>query len=312
MGTLLRAKCNTFASRELKKNKAMNKMKLFCVALVGMTTIACSQQQVSPDTPYIIEGELTGLRDSLVISLFQYDGNVGTRIASDTVINGRFRFEQVMHEPELNRLGLICRDADFPSMSCDIYVAPGTQIKVKGHNAHIHTWDVQSNVPEQKESNLLLQAASAEYEDYQDVSVAYNQIIKELNAIDRKADKEHYAEAYRRYKKIDEQGDSIQQIITRKQVEVMRNMKPSQPWMKKLEGMAVMAGAYNDYAFRNETIELFESLSDEVKQSMKGIEIHSQLYPPQKVSDGDECPDADLYDLQGNLHHLSEHRGKYV
>ena len=282
------------------------------LALTAILIVACSKKPVSQDTPYVIEGELTGLRDSLVISLFQMDGSVGTLLASDTVINGRFRFEQVMQDPELNQLSLRCNDDGFPSMKCDVYVAPGAHIKVKGHNTHIYTWEVQSDVPEQAESNLLIQAAAAEYENYQEVSIARTQVINELGSIDRKMEKDRYAEAYGRYKSIGVQADSIQQIITRKQVERMKSMKPSQPWMNKLMSMASMAGAYEDYAFRNDAIALYESLPVAVKQSEKGQEIYASLYPPQKVEDGDACPDADFYDLQGNLHHLSEHQGKYV
>lgn len=267
---------------------------------------------VTSETPYVIEGELTGMKDGLVISLMQMDGSVGTRIASDTLHNGKFRFEQVMQEPELNLVTLMCNDDAFPSMSCDVYIAPGAHIEVKGHNAHIYSWDVQSNVQEQKERNRLLQTAAAEYEGFQDVSTERKLVIKELSGIDRKSDKEHYAKAYERYKAIGEKSDSISDIIQRKKVELMKKMEPSQPWLRELGSMAKMAGAYQDYAFKDDAVALYESLPAEIKQSVKGMEIRANLYPPQKVNDGDECPDADMYDLEGNVHRLSEHKGKYI
>ena len=49
------------------------------LALTAILIVACSKKPVSQDTPYVIEGELTGLRDSLVISLFQMDGSVQMR-----------------------------------------------------------------------------------------------------------------------------------------------------------------------------------------------------------------------------------------
>ena len=41
-------------------------------------------------------------------------------------------------------------------------------------------------------------------------------------------------------------------------------------------------------------------------------EITVCLYPPVTVKEGDEMADTDLYDLQGNIHHLADYKGKYL
>ena len=99
-------------------NIATIKMKLnvlFSGLVLTTMLAACGQAPVDPETPYVIEGELTGVSDSIVVRLFQYDGNVGTMVASDTLIDGHFRFEQVMAE-SINRMGISVMEYGFPSM----------------------------------------------------------------------------------------------------------------------------------------------------------------------------------------------------
>lgn len=286
------------------------KAKIWLMAVLALIVAACSEKPVSFDTPYIIDGELTGVREGIEIGLYQYDGNVGTRIATDTIVGGKFHFEQQMQEPELNKLTLRVRDNDFPPLSRDIYVMPGAHVKVKGSGYHIKTWQVESKVPEQIAYDEL--QAIPEYEAFQDVALERTKITNELFAIDRTTEKERYREAYNRYAAISEQSDSIYQIIQGKQVEIMKRVKPSEPWLSELSGMAGMSIAYPDYAFTEDAKALYQSLPDELKQTKQGMEIYASLYPPKQAMNGDDFPDADFYDLEGNLHHIAEHKGKYI
>ena len=168
------------------------------MATLTLMMVACTEKPVSFDTPYIIEGELTGVRDGVAIRLSQMDGNVGTRLATDTIIGGKFRFEQRMQDPELNKLMLLVDDDDFPLTYKTIYIKPGAYVKIKGNGNHIRTWKVESKVPEQLAYDELQEIP--EYEAYQEMALALNKVIKELGNIDRKTEKERYAEAYSRYK----------------------------------------------------------------------------------------------------------------
>ena len=41
-----------------------SKVKELIIILVAVLLTACGKKAVSPDTPFVIEGELTGVRDS--------------------------------------------------------------------------------------------------------------------------------------------------------------------------------------------------------------------------------------------------------
>ena len=300
-------------------NIATIKMKLnvlFSGLVLTTMLAACGQAPVDPETPYVIEGELTGVSDSIVVRLFQYDGNVGTMVASDTLIDGHFRFEQVMAE-SLNRMGISVMEDGFPSMSRTIYVAPGAQIKVKGHNSHIYTWDVESKVPEQQEYEKMMQDTKADYDIYQELAIEDNRLYQEYARLRRSGDESEETQARiqeirNQRKALTEQEDSISNIAQSKQLAAMKKLKPSQPWLEQLASLASMCMAYPDYKFRNDAIELYNSLPEDIKSSLQGQEIYAGLYPPEEAQDGADFPDATFYDLQGNEHHIAEHKGKYI
>ena len=289
---------------------------LFPGLMLASMLAACGKAPVDPETPYVIEGELTGLPDSIVVRLFQYDGNVGTMVTSDTLTDGLFRFEQVMAE-SLNRMGIYGMGDGFPSMSRTIYVAPGAQIKVKGHDSHIFTWDVESKVPEQQEYEKMMQDTKADYDVYQDLAIEDNRLYKEYARLrssgdDSEETKARIQELRDLRQRLRAQQDSVSDVTQVKTIAAMKKLKPSQPWLEKLSSLARMCMAYPDYKFRNDAIELYGLLPEGIKTSLQGQEIYAGLYPPEEAKDGADFPDATFYDLQGNEHHIAEHKGKYI
>ena len=288
---------------EMKANYLMT-------AVLTLMLTACTKKPVSPDTPYIIDGEVTGVKDGVELVLASFDGDVGNLIARDTIFGGKFHFESQMEDIEVNRLGLFAVDDDFSSLKRYIYVAPGAHVKVTGNGTHIMSWKVQSKVPEQKALDELY--AIHEYDFTQDVLVAEKKALKEMRSIDRNAEPERYAEARNRYKVFYDQQDSMYFVVQEKRALLMKSLKPSQPWMTELNYLARMVRTMPELTYAEDVKEMYKTLSEEWKQTKLGKEIYANLYPPQEVKVGDDCPDADFYDLEGNLHHLAEHKGKYI
>ena len=66
----------------------------------------------------------------------------------------------------MDQLSLMCnREADFPSMSLEIYATPDAQIKVTGTNTLIYTWKVDSPVKEQQDSNRFIENSRDLWDD---------------------------------------------------------------------------------------------------------------------------------------------------
>ena len=59
--------------------------------MTGLLLIASLASQAQNEI--IIDGQLTNVKDGLVINLFRLDGRVGTTIGTDTIENGKFHFK---------------------------------------------------------------------------------------------------------------------------------------------------------------------------------------------------------------------------
>ncbi len=294
-------------------------LRMVSATFIAIWFAACSRVPVDPETPYIIEGELTGVSDSLRVVLFQKDGRVGTSIAIDTLIDGKFRFEQRINEG-LNHMSIMVNGLKtlyaegFPSMGREIFVEPGAYIKVKGHGGYITTWEVESDVYEQKEYDKLIKSRGETFEEIQELSIEnaqLNNMVSQVAASDydevRRREVFDYVNS--RQKEIFLKNDSLSKIYMAKEVEAMKKMKPSQPWLDELWDLAHFS-VFKSY--RKDAIKMFEALPDEVKQSPKGREIYVQFNPPTEAKAGDDFPDALFYDLEGNEHHISDFKGKCI
>lgn len=287
--------------------KAM-KTKITLMAIAALMITACSEKEVSPDTPYMIEGELTGVRDSLLITLVRWENSLGETIDRDTIINGHFMFKGTSDEG-LRQLTLSVYDEEFPSMSRVVYVAPGAHVKVKGSDTYIATWDVESSLDEQRVFDEIHFAAKDDMFAYQKTFIEY---YKAMNVYHPEERAKGLADADRA-RKLNQQMDSILNIMETKRIGKMKLMKPSAAWLDELAQMARMVDKTPVYGKHKAEIKaMYNAIPDEMKQGEKAQLTHAYLNPPKRAKVGDDFPESDFYDLQGNLHHISEFKGKYI
>lgn len=83
-------------------------------------------------------------------------------------------------------------------------------------------------------------------------------------------------------------------------------------WIEKMLSFSEFLAYGRHTPLKEELKELYNRLSEEQKQSRKGKLIDSYLDPLPVVGIGDDMADGELYDIEGNLRHLSELKGKYI
>ena len=66
------------------------------------------------------------------------------------------------------------------------------------------------------------------------------------------------------------------------------------------------------YPYRKEVEELYARLTDEQRETPEALDIRAYLFPAQTVATQEQAADGDLFDLQGNVHRLSDFKGKAV
>ncbi|ADQ78510.1 alkyl hydroperoxide reductase/ Thiol specific antioxidant/ Mal allergen [Paludibacter propionicigenes WB4] len=254
---------------------------------------------------FVIKGTLKNVADSTVILLMKEEGAFGLQASSDTVRNGKFMFKwKVENGKEKYSLFRGPNESEFPTMSLDIWVKPGSVIEVTGNNKWIYTWDVKSDIPEQIERSRFIKINKTDWDKYQYVDVEKNTIAK------------GNLETSRKKALTDSLNKLTKTIINRiviKEIELLKQ-KP----IKTIAGMEVLNRAVTEMKNKNnkskllELKQIYRQLTKQQKESVEGYSIYTLLYPPKTVKAGDMMVDGDLFDLDGNKHNLAEYRGRYI
>ena len=106
--------------------------------------------------------------------------------------------------------------------------------------------------------------------------------------------------------------DEITIRIDANTIKRMKQIPVDDIWLEQLEKLAMSAKYTENYPYKEEVIALYEGLTDEEKQTDLAMNTYTYLFPPQVVEVGDEMADADLYDLEGNVHRLADFKSCWI
>lgn len=258
---------------------------------------------------FTIEGQVKNVEDGVMITLFRIEGGVGSSIAVDTIRNGHFRFQAETLSNETERMDLVGRSDAFPSMGLSVWVRPGEHILITGENTLIRTWNVKSNIQEQIVSQAFINDSRDLWDEYQRNSLlerAYYQKYRGSATEEAKLAIRAQVDSLRKI------GDEINIRIDANTMKRMKQIPIDDIWLDQLERLAMSAKYTENYPYKEDVIALYEKLTDQEKQTYSAMNAYTYLFPPKTVEVGDEMADADLYDLEGNVHHLADFKGKYI
>ena len=279
------------------------------IKYLGLTLLLAGCTSPQPKDYYEIVGEVKNVEDSTIINLFRRDGDVGRTIATDTIIGGKFYFKIKPDSLAKDELSLGChRSKKFPSMSAQLWASAGDYIKVTGENTLIYTWKIKGNAPEIAAWQAYLNDSRDLWDEYQRNSILRKEIFEQVRTLSKE-------ERTTFKQKIDSLETIDNKLTTQISANEIRRMKKSEVdaiWMDKLRGLAISVKYYKDYPYKEDVIALYNSLTEEQKQTELAQEAYVMLFPPQHVEAGKEMADTDLFDLQGNKHHLAELKGKHI
>ena len=249
----------------------MNKQ-IIITALLAL--VAMAGQGQTKNTA-IVKGYSPALEDSTVVNI--YIDNMSA--ASDTVFGGRFTLTVPVEKLTESRLFLMGKGC--PNYLSTLFLSPGVTVSLTGTDCLHPLWKVDSPVPEQQTINRIM---------------------------------EHNSEAIREYLLIELDDASWNKMlpIYMKMLKQTLDILPSLPVdaasLTKLEGVAHTAKNMKDFPYMQQLKELEASTA---ARAPKGFEkelamIHAFVYPSHVQQVGEEFVDAELFDMQGNTHRLSE------
>ena len=278
------------------------------LAIIALTfiSVGCTDRSVG-DGEYLIEGFVRNIPDSTVINLLKSEGRMMSLVAADTVIGGRFEFRDTI-SGEAARLGICSFSEGFPNLSLPVWVKPGEKVKITGEDNLLLTWTVKSQIPEQKTENDFLSVQFPEKRQALAYAVEEADILRYLRGLQG----EERRAAWRKVDSLRRLYEPLDSIAELKVLEYMRTAPVSTRWMEELAMVArSIQGGY--MSFDNDLIqELYSRLSPADLESEFGQVISASLNPQKVVKVGDAMADGDLYDVDGNLHHLAEFTGKFI
>lgn len=256
---------------------------------------------------FVVEGQLKHIPDGTVFSLMKREGNVGSMAATDTLRNGTFRFELTTAGNGLERYDLMTHDrTSFPPMSLSLWVNLGSRLLVQGENPYIYSWKVESDVKEQQFQQQLMQASRKEWEEFQRLT------MQEFELMRSAAQGGNKEQARAKADSLQQLTEKLSDQITQHNIALMKQSPVNAVWMDELYRMGMSVKFRKDCPYKEDVQQLYDRLDAAQKETSEGKSVYLALNPPTVVKAGEEAVDADMYDLEGKVHHLAEFRGKYV
>lgn len=288
----------------------MKPVSFFCLmaVLLAFSAAGCTGNSAPGDNEFIIEGYVNNIPDSSTITLFANYGNVGKSVAVDTVTGGRFMFRDTV---SCLKKYSIMGGKGFPSVSLEVWVAPGERIRIRGNDNLVETWTVKSGLPYQRYEDEYRKAGFPERALVLENRVLMNDVASEMRAAVGN-DQTALRRAREKMDSIFKVNAPLDSIVDIRKLDYLAEAPVNEIWMEKY-GSYVRILQYDPDNFNADRIRsLYSRLSEDDLQTETGRMIYEYMHLPERVGVGDEMVDGDLYDTDGNLRHLSEFNGRYI
>ena len=212
-------------------------------------------------------------------------GTIGTVV--DTVQAGHFAFTLPVEEFTEGSLSLM--GDDCPNFMFTIFLRPGVTVKVTGKDCLYPLWKVESPLPEQQTQNRLTDHC--------------RDVIAELLQMD--LDNKPWPER-----------EPVEMKYMKQQMDILPSLPVDAATIRALWGISMTAKNTKVFPYMEQLKELEKTIAARAPKGFEETlaEIHNYVYPPRLLQVGDEAVDAELFDMQGQKHHLFEafSNGKYV
>ena len=278
-------------------------------SIIGCISLLLLSFGAQAQNLFVIVGKVKNVKQGVCLNLFQMEGSVGSSIAVDTLRGDSFRFEVPVSGTGTTLLSLLIRDGNLYSMGLSLWAKAGSHIRLTGEDMNIYTWQVESDVPQQKIWQLFVKDSRPLLNLLQMNSWEQKKLMR---AYKREESKEEKAKMMAMLDSLERIENRLEVRIDSNVIERMKQLPVEEVWMMKLMSLALGVKYTKDYPYRKEVEELYGRLTDEQRQTSQALDIQSYLSSVQTVSVKAKAADGDLYDLQGNIHRLSDSKGKPV
>ena len=285
--------------------------------LISIIVLLVSCAKKAPQKGALIFGQASGLdsKDTITAELFQTEGGVGKGIQTDTLRNGRFVFRlDSLAEADYYRVSLLRPRESFDDVINDgpeIYLEPGTVVRIKGEGKHFRTARIDSPVKDQKLRQRFLNKMSQEdWDALDDIQAHRQRVINELYYGDGLSQEQK--DSLRKVAQQDlEISSEINDRLLQQELKLLETEEIGAFALHRINGLAYKVSlGKNEY--REAALRLYNRLSDNQKTSRDGMETLNFLNPVKALTKGSSVPSYDYVDGNGKTVRISEFAGKWV
>lgn len=259
-----------------------------------------------PEGEFVIYGELQNVPDGSVLELLRPDGKVMFRIASDTVIDGKFFFKDTITCSKARKLNLSARSQGFPGTFVNIWVKSGACVRIAGKDCLFPLWKIDSDVPEQQvESEFSKLVLNDRRQMLKYLTERSDLIAAHPNMDFDQSDIKKLDSLLKLYL-------PLYDSIALQELNYMKEAPVTAVWLDRYATYVTSLQWNKSFGHEDLIRSLYDRMSEADRATEEGQLITAYLNLPEVVNVGDQMVDGDLYDVKGNLHHLSEFKGKYI
>lgn len=264
----------------------LNIKSLFAAMIIGCCMPVAAQN-------VHIHGTVSGFENGTVVYLMLSDALTASSIASDTIYNGVLSLKATVDDG-LSIGELMFNDKKVPSITGrEFYLAPGADIEITFSDIkELKSYPLKSNIPQQAEFDRFIEKSRRQLEDF--VAV--------------------FTEG-RPFPEIIAKSDSISDIILVNDMGLLSDTPVGDVWLDKMTDLASGASykiKRGDFKHLDALRALYERIPEDRRDESPIERIKAYLYPVKSVDVGDDYADAEMFDLEGNSHSLSEFAGKWI
>lgn len=125
-------------------------------SVIGIACLLLASVGIQAQGTYVIEGKVKNVKQGVCLNLFRMEGDVGSSVAVDTLRGDSFRMEVTASGSGTERLNLMIRDGRLYTMGLTLWAKEGSHIRVTGEDMNVYTWQVESDLPQQKTRQLFV------------------------------------------------------------------------------------------------------------------------------------------------------------
>ena len=239
---------------------------------------------------FVIQGSVDGITPQSMISLYRVDNGKRSLLDKAYVTRGRFKLTGKTAGSTAEEVYIMLSDKKSPSRTLALWVLPGAKIKVFGDNRIAALWTVESDVAEQKESNLYAAAVRpflAEYWNNYPEKAKLETLYRDKNT-----PREKRSAVRKQINAITAKQDSIQSLMYKAEIDIMQTAPVGDIWLMHLAQLAMVSRTQKNFPYKAELVNLYENrMTDVLKAKEYGVVARANLFQ-RTVDVGDALVDA--------------------